>query len=475
MSDPTTLDPQEDARRRKQALMVAYGDSGLRMYGGYLTEEFIRELSGERAMRVFREMSENDATIGAILEAITALITGAEWSVTAADETEEAEDAKKRVEDIFLADMETPLEEVMTEVCTMFPYGFAPMEIIYAPRDDGMIGVRSMELRSQTSLSRWEVDREGKLLGMWQAATWKNTVLIPIERIALFRTKSVKSNPQGRSILRSIYRAWHMKCKMEEIEAIGVERDLAGLPVLSIPNQYFDPNASPEDKAFFAYCKRLVTQLRRESREGIVMPSDVFEHNGQVTGIRQVELKLLSSGGGRTFDTNGIIARYDRAIATSVLADFVFLGQQSVGSFALSSDKTALFAQVVGSYLRRIAIVLNSVVKRVWEINGLNPSLMPKLTPGDIETRDPAEMANFLATLSGSGAQVFPDRDLENFLRRKFGLPLLSEDEGGADPGDQGAPGEGDEWTLAERMAPPSDQMEKAGDVKARIRRALAA
>jgi hypothetical protein len=42
----------------------------------------------------------------------------------------------------------------------------------------------------------------------------------------------------------------------------------------------------------------------------------------------------------------------------TVLADFVLLGHQQVGSFALSSDKTKLFSMAVGSipghYLRDI-------------------------------------------------------------------------------------------------------------------------
>lgn len=437
--------PANTEQAKSGPMFIAIGDSGLKAYGGYLQEEFLRELTGPQGRRVYREMAENDATIGAMLEAISALLCGAEVTVSAANDEAKGEDAKKFVEE-ELKELETPLADVMSEVCTMFTYGFAPCEWTARKRPDGKIGLKEIALRSQTSLSRWEIDGEGQLKGMWQQATWKHTVFIPIDKLALFRTRSVKNNPEGRSILRSVYRSWYVKSRIEEIEAIGVERDLAGLPVLSIPNQYFDPNASPEEKAFFEHCKRLVTQIRRESREGIILPSDMWDSvaGGGVTGIRKVELKLLNSGGARTFDTTSIIDRWDRRIATAVLADFIFLGQQSVGSFALSSDKTALFAQVVGAYLKRIAHVLNGVFKHIWELNGFDEKDRPTIGFGDIETPDLTELSTYLSTLAGAGAQLFPDRELENFLRKIGGLPELPEEEG---LGDQGAPGAGD-WTL---------------------------
>lgn len=53
----------------------------------------------------------------------------------------------------------------------------------------------------------------------------------------LFRTESVKDNPEGRSILRNAYRSWYFKRRIQEIEAIGIERDLAGLPVIHAPER----------------------------------------------------------------------------------------------------------------------------------------------------------------------------------------------------------------------------------------------
>jgi hypothetical protein len=36
-------------------------------------------------------------------------------------------------------------------------------------------------------------------------------------------------------MLRTAYRPWFMKKRLEEFESIGIERDLAGLPIMWLP------------------------------------------------------------------------------------------------------------------------------------------------------------------------------------------------------------------------------------------------
>ena len=55
------------------------GRVGINRYGGYINEEFLPELSGARAIQVYKEMSSNDDTVGAILFAIKMLIRQASW------------------------------------------------------------------------------------------------------------------------------------------------------------------------------------------------------------------------------------------------------------------------------------------------------------------------------------------------------------------------------------------------------------
>lgn len=414
------------------------GTSGLKQWGGFVHEEFLPELQGVKGARVYREMADNDPIIGAILFAITNLIRQARWNVEAADSTPEAEGMKEFFEQC-MDDMTMPWSSVIDEACSMFVYGYAPMEIIYKRRsgpdaadpdlrsrfNDGYIGLRGISLRSQNTIIRWDIDRaDGSIDGVWQQPWSGPMVLIPMEKMLLFRTTEQRQNPEGRSILRTAYRSWHYKKRIENIEAIGVERDLAGFPVAYIPGAYMDRSADAQQKAVYQMWSQLVTSIKRDAREGIVVPSD-----RDANGNPLFELKLLSSGGSRAIDTSKIIDRYARAIATAVLADFIFLGQNAVGSFALSSDKTALFATAIGAFMGSIADVFNRhLIPRLMAINGWDLELAPKLVPEDIETPDISQLADFIQKLSGAGAMFFPDVELENRLRQMAGLPPVPED-----------------------------------------------
>ncbi len=175
-------------------------------------------------------------------------------------------------------------------------------------------------------------------------------VTIPIEKALLFRTTTAKASPEGRSLLRNAVRPWWFKRRIEEFEAIGIERDLAGLPVAYVPPDYLSSNATQAEKQVLAAIQQIVTSIKRNEQEGVVFPA-MFDADGH----RVMDLQLLSSGGSRQFDTDRIITRYDQRIAMTVLSDFLLLGHDRVGSFALGSSKIDLWTSAVESIARSIA------------------------------------------------------------------------------------------------------------------------
>jgi len=465
---PPPITPGEPLPRA--SLLTARGDSGLRAYGGFIQDEFLRKLQGSAARRVFNEMANNDPTVAAILEVVTSLICSVDWSMVAADESAEAQSGKQFAEEVLFKDMNTPLSDVMAEACTAFTFGWATLEITYKLRagpnvdkrlnsrfDDGKLGIRAMQLRGQTALQRWEI-LDGEVVGFWHQPTLRggSAVYIPLEKCAHFRTLSVKDNPEGKSVLRRCYRPWFFKSKIEDLEGVGVERDLAGLPIARIPSKYMDnPANDPADRAIGQSWQRLVTQVRRDQQEGLVIPSDTWKSaDGSPTSAPMFDFSLLSTSGGRQHNTTQIIDRYDRKIATAMLADFIFLGQGSTGSFALSSDKTSLFARALEAYLKRFCSTLNGVIEKLWDVNALPQETRPTLKAGDLEERDLNELAGFLTAMAGAGAMLFPDDELENHLRRQGGLPERTDQSGSVSKAaDYGAPGievdyEGDDWGL---------------------------
>ena len=164
--------------------------------------------------------------------------------------------------------------------------------------------------------------------------------------------------------------------------------------------------------------------IRRDENEGVVLPSGF-------------ELELLSTGGTRQFDTNAIINRYDTRIAMTVLADFIFLGHQQNGSWALSSDKTELFAMAIGAFLDIICETFNSQgIPALIDINGQHFAGItdyPKMTHGDIENADITKISTFIKDMTGIGV-LMPDDGLEDYIRQVGNLPERTVDSRESDP-----------------------------------------
>lgn len=442
------------------------GTSGLSFnIDGTVTEEFLPPLKFHRdAVKVWKEMHWNDPVVGAILFALDMLIRQADWRVESNPMAKGSQDKEVEFVRECMNDMEHTWEDFISEVMSMLPYGWSAFEEVYRKRtpengsnySDGKIGWRKLAIRAQDTLYRWEIDpKTGEVIALVQKAPpMYQEVRIPIDKLLLFRTTTTKGNPEGRSVLRNAYRPWYFKQKIEEIEAIGIERDLAGLPIAKIPAEMLLPNASAEEKATVNAIKTIVQNIKRDKEEGVVWPQ-AFDEQGHSL----FELTLMSSGGSRSFDTGGIIDRYDRRIATTVLADFIFLGQQASGSYALSSDKTALFGVAISAWLGMIEGVVNTFgVKRLLEVNGMDTSNPPRIVHGDIEKPDLTLLSGYLGTLAGIGMTLFPDEQLEEHLRDIASLPQPTPETkkeleearmaqqaamtGGAPPGDQPQPGD---------------------------------
>ncbi len=406
------------------------GRTGLNRWGGQVQEEFLRELQGTRGMKIYREMSTNDAVIGAILFAFEYLARQVSWTMEPA--TGENRD-KERADLVWgaLNDMNHSWNNTLSEIFSMLVFGWAWFEIVLKRRqgdqrdakrkskfNDNKIGWRKWAIRAQETIHEWKFDDEGGIQAMVQMAAPDFQIFtIPIEKSLLFRTSIHRNNPEGKSLLRGAYRSWFFKKRIEEIEGIGIERDLAGLPQIIPPSNYDLWNSNdPKAVAMLAKAEKMVRSIRRDEQEGIVLP------NGW-------EIKLLSTGGRRQFDTNAIITRYDQRMAMSVLADFILIGHEQVGSFALSSSKTHLFAVALGSILDSIADVVNNhAVPTFLRLNGEPTENPPLLKHGDIESADLAAIGEFVAKLSAAGIDL-TDESTVKHLRDQANLPEPPEED----------------------------------------------
>ena len=408
------------------------GSSGLSVNAGQVTEDFLRQLQGRAGMAIYREMAENHPVIGATLASIEMLFRSVEWTVQPADSDDQAAINEAEFVASCMADMSTSWEDFVSSVLGFLVYGYSLHEIVYKRRtgftddgasskfDDGRIGWRKLPVRAQDTITEWKLDQHGGIEGAIQQDPSKGTnTLIPIEKSLLFRTTTRMNNPQGRSILRSAYVSYYYQKRISEIEAIGIERDLAGMPVALVPPQLLSNSATAAERQALDAIKEIVRNIRRDEQEGLVFPLAYDPETGNLA----YDIKLMSTGGRRQFDTNQIIGRYDTRIAMTMLADFLLVGHDRIGAQALSVSKIELFQDSISAYLANIADVLNSyAIPRLMRINGIDPRLGPTITYTAPRAPDLDTISNYVSRLATAGA-LMPDDTLDDYLREIGGLP----------------------------------------------------
>lgn len=447
--------------------MAEIGSSGLSRWGGQVDEEFLKELRGPKAAKTYREMRDNDDIVGAILFAFENLAKKVEWRIDPGAEDSESAERAEFIRQCLFEDMSHGWMETLSEILTFLVFGWAWMEVVYKTRSgdsrdpskaskftDGRIGWRKWALRGQETLFEWSFDDSGGIQAMKQQAPPDYIVrTIPIAKSLLFRASTHKNNPEGRSVLRNAYRSWFFKKHIQIAEGIGVERDLAGYPTLKIaekaPIDLWNPNDA-QAVIMKAAMERVVRSIRRDEQEGALLPW-------------WCNLELLTSGSRRQFDTGAIITRYDQRIAMTMLADFVLLGHDAVGSKALSVSKIDLFCDALDGFLDAICSVINKhAIIPLLRINGMPVEDHPMLGHGHVARLDLSLIGEFLSKLTTAGAAIFPNPQIEAHLLAAAGLPVAVE-EGGV-PGDDDPPEPGQkkpEPPPEPKPAPPDPETEK--------------
>lgn len=425
------------------------GATGLRAFSGYVREEFLPELSGRRGLQITKEMRDNDNTVGGIMFAAEMLVRGVSFHVEAEDGTNHDDQMAADFVESCVSDMEHSWSDFIAQVVTMLTFGFDVHEIVYKMRkgrvddpedrglnseyDDGMVGWKKFAMRGQDTLQKWDFSpKTGEPLAMWQllpAPDPANNAAglmrrVPLAKCLHFTTIRIKGNPEGRSVLRNAYISYYYKKRIQEIEAVGAERDLTGIPVAYVPAVLFNKDATPDQKTALRAWKDSVRNTARNQQEGFVFPQ-AFDPK---TGEPLYKFELLSTGGKRVFDTGAIIQRYSENIAQCVLADFLTLGAGGGGghgSYAQSKGKTDFFFIACKAWLDVITDVFNrQAIPDLLEMNNLKGKC--HLAHGDIARRDLTELSAYITSLVGAGL-LTPDPVLEEHVREEGDLPAADQ------------------------------------------------
>ena len=438
----------------RSAVSAPAGVTGLQHWSGVIESEWDKRLRGKKGTQAYAEMASGSATIGALLFAFESLVRGAGYRIEPAEESDRAHAEAAFVEDC-LDDLDGAWGDTLSEVLTCLTYGFALLETVYKLREgpdadepsmysDNRIGWARWSPRAQETIESWRFDAQGRATHAIQVAppNWTK-IEIPLARCLHVRIRARRNSPEGLSLLRNAFDSWYYYKHIQRIEAIGLERDLAGIPVARVPSDLNDTDLATWD--------RVVTNLRKDEQAGLRMPSDRDE-NGHLL----YDITLLTTGGTRQIDTDPILARYERLQLRSVLFDFLTQGDTGVGSYAQNVSRTDLALSATDALLDSIADAITvQAIRRLFEVNGLPLELCPRFRFNSVTRKDLGGFVAALVSLANIGIVDASEPDLKGHVYDLFDLPLPdetdeqeAEDDGEApDPDDEDTEGDEDDET----------------------------
>lgn len=390
--------------------MAAYtnnpGRTGLNQSRGIIFEEFLPELRGREWYKKADEMRRNCAVIAGALLAMEMPLRDIDFYWES-----ELGETDPRLELLEAAErnMSHTLQDHIIESLSMLWAGYSVFAIWYERVDSRVLWRKFLPL-GQDTVFRWDINEEGGIDGLWQYPH-VYAERIPIERALLYRTKIERNNPEGWSLLRPAYQAYYYWKNISQIEGISLERGGAGFPTITMP-QGADTTEGAGEDSDLGRAERYVRNIRMDEQAGLVLPFGwTFD---------------FKNAGNANYDFDTVIRRYESRMMVAMMTQFLMLGQDRVGTQALSSDQTDFYTQALNSLADIISDAFTRhAIPRLMALNGLDSyGLRLAHSPaGDISL---TTMADFLQKV-GSFVTWTPQD--EAWLRSIARMPEIEQSE----------------------------------------------
>ncbi len=442
----TSLLTQDDSATIPRIAMTEKGYTGLRRSGKQIIEESNREFQFPNFLKIVDEMS-NNPTVATPLNIYNMMLGRVSWSVQPPTKATEQQKERAKFVESCMYDMEHSWGSFISEVLPYLKYGFGVHEIVPRRRllrngskfNDGLVGLRKLPARSQSTISGWLYSEDGRTLEYVRQSLANSTTApnymqltkngteidLPRSKLLLFRCDATRDNPEGRSILKGCYLAYKQLEIVQDQELMGLARDCQGIPVMGIHPKFMSPDASDQDKQVYNSFLTMVDNLAHGSLKSAVVPL-MYDPE---TKLPAFTLELLESKGSSKFDTSKIITRLQNDILTALSCDVVRLGGNSGDSFSIAEAKTNLLSLSLSYRLKEIAEVLNTeLIPFLYKANGWSDTELPQFVFGDFDEVSLEVFSKALQRLKAVNL-IETDRSILNAVRKSIGVPERPDDE----------------------------------------------
>lgn len=397
---------------RQVSLSEEIGSPGTSIYHGFIAQDYNPNFRGQKAIKIYEEMRNQDATVAAVLKAIKLPILQAEWQVESGDAQDETQNEIADFVRRNLEKLEGGFTQFLRESMGYLDFGFYYFEKVYQVKD-GMIVIKKLAPRLPSAHSLWRTS-DPEVPGVTQflptvpegKKDFKINPEIPMSKLVLFTNNKEGDNWEGVSVLRTAYKHWYMKDALYRIATIKLERG-AGILKITLPD-----GATPTDRT---NARELGENFKVNEQAYIVVPGKEWNVELMTAGI--------ADQSGASAET---INHHNREITLNILAQFLDLGSGSTGSYALSKDQTDFFGLSLRAIADYMAGVLNDqLIKELVDLNFGEQKEYPKFVFSKIGENDYTELSATLEKLVSTGL-IKVDPQLKVWVHKQFGLPEVS-------------------------------------------------
>jgi len=384
---------------------------------GNITEDTRSEFLFPTSIATFQYMAQ-DSVIAAANNIIDIMIGKCNWKFEASENSTAKVQAATDFLNWSMTNMEHTWKSFIEEVGSYRIYGFHVAEKVWEQVSHGKYAGKyrwkKLPVRSQSTIDGWEFDGSVRNLktifqstsgipNIYDLATESGQIELPVDKVLLFSYKKRKGNPEGHSPLKDCFQPWTYKKTIESYEAVGVAKDLGGVPVMFIDAGWLakaQADATSAEGVTLATLQTYAENLHSGNQTYMFMP---MAYND--SGKPLFDFKLIGvDGGGKQYNTRDIINGKQLEILMIYLADVLKLGNESTGSYALAENKNNLLTFGIEHHLQFISDVIdNDLVPQTLRVNGwgsIKKEEMPKLAYSDLDQVDLDNLGKLIQRLS---------------------------------------------------------------------------
>jgi hypothetical protein len=389
---------------------------GLPGYRDYIkggsSMEYLSELTPPFGLDLYMRMRTTDPIVGGLMMQYENIIRKMQWDVVGPNSTF----VKNQ-----LLDMQTPLIDILYEAASALTFGFYIGELLWGVKG-GSVALYDIEPRYQTSIDYINDENGNVVQEVTQLKVGGANINIPYAKCWHHKFFSYARNPWGTSLLRHIYKPYYFKLSIEASEAVGLDRDLTGLPIMTAP-EGFDfqaadpgsPNYSPAVEQTLNWAIDIVSNVRKDNMQGVVKPS------GWTFDIVRGENRTV-------VPTNEIIARYNTEMAAGLLENFLSLGAFATTNNANTQMHITNFLSACEALATAAASTFTQqVIHKICDYNGKKS--YPRLVGRIVNMGELTNISRFLSDLTKAGV-INPNKTLEAAMLQLANLPANDNDVG---------------------------------------------